>query len=238
MIRAYTLHHLFWAAADWLYPPQCAGCGKAGERFCSVCLSEVEKIKVPFCAFCGNEVSQNEAVCFECRTNNIYFDAVASWAVYGGTLREAIHALKYRQDVALGDFFSTYLISILRTRGWVFDLALPVPISPDRMKERGYNQSALLSRPISQFFRVEHSSDSLKRVKETGTQVNRTRLERDKFLEDAFSGNPAKLKDRQVLLVDDIITTGSTINHCAKALKEAGASKVMVISIAKTMKKR
>lgn len=151
-------------------------------------------------------------------------------------LREAIHALKYKQDIGLGDYFAKVLISLLESRGWEFDIVIPVPISRERMKERGYNQSALLSNPIAAYFQVEHSTKALQRIKETGSQVNHTRIERDEFLRDAFSANPAKLKGKKVLLVDDIITTGSTINHCANTLKGAGASQVIAISIAKTLK--
>ena len=238
MNPAYDLRHLLWVAADWLYPPVCAGCGKSGERFCADCLSQAVIIQGSLCAFCGRKIGAGRSLCAQCGHGNVFFDAAASWAVYGGVLREAIHALKYKQDIGLGDYFSTFLISLLKSRGWVFDLVLPVPISHDRLKERGYNQSALLSRPIAHHFRIEHTTKALHRVKETGTQVNHTKIERDEFLRDAFSANPAKLKERKVLLVDDIITTGSTINHCAKALKEAGASQVMAISIAKTLKKQ
>lgn len=177
-------------------------------------------------------------MCTQCATNAIYFDAAASWAVYGGVLREAIHAMKYRQDVGLGEYFSTFLISLLKTRQWMFDIVIPVPASHDRKKERGYNQADLLSHPIADYFRMEHAEKALFRTKETGTQVRRSKVERDEYLKDAFSANPATLKERKVLLVDDIITTGSTINHCAKALKEAGASQVMAISVAKTMRKQ
>ena len=234
----FALHRLFWAAADWLYPPHCAGCGHHGERFCASCLSQVVLITDVRCAFCGDKTSDGSSVCIKCNRNSVSFNAAASWAVYGGELRKAIHALKYRQDMALGAFFATFLIATIEKQGWNFDFVIPVPLSPDRMKERGYNQSELLSRPIAFYFQVPHSSMALIRIKDTGTQVNHTKIERDLMLKDAFYANPDKLNGRKVLLVDDIITTGSTINHCAKALKEAGTSEVYALSIAKTLKKR
>lgn len=237
MNLASDLHRLLWVAADWLYPPVCAGCGRGGQRFCSECLTQVKVITGSLCAFCGNKTSAGSSVCPQCSSGTVYFEAAASWAVYGGTLREAIHALKYRQDMGLGEFFSTFLITLVRNRGWNFDLVLPVPISQDRRRERGYNQAELISSPIAFHFQQPHSSKALIRIKDTGTQVDRSKFERDLFLNDAFSANPATLKGRKVLLVDDIITTGSTINHCAKALKEAGASEVYAISIAKTLRR-
>ena len=237
MNLAYDLHRLLWVAADWLYPPVCAGCGRGGQRFCSDCLSQVKVITGSLCAFCGNKTSDCSSVCPQCSSATVFFEGAASWAIYGGELREAIHALKYKQDMGLGEFFSTFLITLIRNRGWIFDLVLPVPISQDRRKERGYNQSELISSPIALHFQLPHSSKTLIRIKDTGTQVNHSKIERDLFLNDAFSANAATLKGRKVLLVDDIITTGSTINHCAKALKEAGASKVYAISIAKTLRR-
>lgn len=236
MNLAYDLHHLLWVAADWLYPPVCAGCGRSGARFCTDCLSQVEVIQGSLCAFCGKKTPRGHSVCTRCSTGEVFVDGAVSWAVYGGVLREAIHALKYRQDIGLGEYFGTFLISLLKTRDWSYDLVLPVPISVERMKERGYNQSALLSKPIAEYSKVAHSTKTLLRVKETGTQVKRSKVERDEYLRDAFSANPAKLKGKKVLLVDDIITTGSTINHCAKALKEAGANQVMAVAIAKTLR--
>ncbi len=236
MNNTYNLHRLLWLALDWLYPPVCAGCGRNGDRFCADCLASVSVIQAPRCAFCGKRIANNQYVCHDCSAVPVYFKAAAFWAEYGGTLREAIHALKYKQDIGLGDYFAVHLINIIREKKWQFDLVMPVPLSHGRMKERGYNQSVLLSRPVARYFKTEHTTSSLLRVKETGTQVNRTRIERDEYLKDAFSGNPAKLKGRRVLLVDDIITTGSTINHCSKALVEAGATEVMAISIAKTLR--
>ncbi len=236
MNRSYNLHHHLWVALDWLYPPVCAGCGRNGDRYCADCLSSVRIIHGSRCAFCGKSIEKGRSLCAECANDPVYFNAAAYWAEYGGTLREAIHALKYKQDVGLGDYFASFMINIIIENNWQFDLVIPVPLSRTRMRERGYNQSALLSRPIARYFAIEHTTSALTRVKETGSQVNRSRFERDESLKDAFFGNPAKLKGRKVLLVDDIITTGSTINHCSKALVEAGAEKVMAISIAKTLK--
>lgn len=232
----YELHQTLWKAVDLLYPPLCAGCGKPNHRFCSDCLQGVKIIDFPFCAFCGKQTNDDQPVCAECGHVPVHFTAAAAWAVYGGTLREAIHSLKYKNDMGLGDFFAQYLIEILSEKDWSFDLIIPVPLSAQRKKERTYNQSALLSRPIARYFQLEHSMNALKRTKDTGTQVKRNRAERDLSLKDAFSGNPAKLKGRSVLLVDDIITTGATINHCSEALLQAGAVRVYAVSLAKTFR--
>jgi len=194
-------------------------------------------IHFPFCALCGKKVRSTQILCSDCSVTPIHFNAVTAWGEYDGVLREAIHALKYKSDLGLGDLFADYLIRLIIDKDWQFDLVVPVPISKERQKERSYNQAALLSRPIARYFRVDHSTISLKKVKDTGSQVQRGRTDRDLALADAFWGNPAKLKGRNVLLVDDIITTGATINHCSAALRKAGAEKVNAISIARTFRK-
>ena len=145
--------------------------------------------------------------------------------------------MKYHHDLGLGDYFAAFLISLIEQKNWQFDLVLPVPLSKMRMKSRGFNQSALLSRPIARYFGVEHSTAMLAREKETDPQYSKTTVEREMNLQDAFSANPAKLNGRRVLLVDDIITTGATIKYCSKALSEAGAESILVISLAKALRK-
>ena len=238
MNQPYNLYHFLWKTADWLYPPVCAGCGKANFRFCPDCLASVNIFKGNRCPFCGNKISSSQTICDRCNDKPVYFSTAASWAEYGGVLREAIHALKYKSNIGLGDYFSRFLIDLLLEKSWNFDLVIPVPLSKERTIERSYNQAALLSHPIALYFRVGHDTKALFRIKETGSQITRSRIDRDSYLEDAFSGNSAKLKGRNVLLVDDIITTGSTINHCARALLEAGATQVKAISVAKTLKIR
>lgn len=233
---SYSSIRFFWKTIDWVYPPTCAGCGRDGFRFCPQCLSEVKVFTGNHCLSCGKPIPQNQRVCSACQGVKSIITDLCSWAEFEGPLREAIHHLKYNQDIGLGDYFSPFLISQIEKRKWQFDLVIPVPISKSRLKSRGYNQSELLSRPIARFFTVAHSSIALKRVKETESQFSLSVKERYHNMEDAFFGFPAKLKGRRVLVVDDIITTGSTMNQCAKALLNAGAIEVYGISIAKTVR--
>jgi len=233
---SYTLHRALWRAVDLLYPPVCAGCGAPNSRLCPACLEKINIINFNFCAFCGTQINDQNPLCNICAANPVYFNAATSWAEYGGVLRTAIHELKYKNNVGLGDFFADPLIKILERKNWEFDIVIPVPLSKERRKERSYNQSALISRPIARYFNKKYLPKALVRMKDTGSQIDRNKQERNLFLEDAFWGNPAKLKGRRVLLVDDIITTGATINHCSAALLKAGAINVSVISIAKTFR--
>ena len=232
----YYLHKGFWRAVDLLYPPICAVCGKPNFRLCPSCLSQIHTIDFSFCALCGKRVKGSRTLCADCASTPIHFTAVAAWGEYEGVLREAIHALKYKSDLGLGEQFAEFLIPLLIERRWDFDCVLPVPLSRQKQKERAYNQSALLSRPIARYFNAVHAINWLVRTRDTGSQIQKNKIERNLSIEGAFWANPAKLKGRSVLLVDDIITTGATVNHCSDALLKAGAEKVYAISIAKTFR--
>jgi ComF family protein len=222
----------------FVYPPICAGCGMDGYRFCPQCLSEVKIFTGNHCISCGKPILLKQSICSDCQGMTSIITDLCSWAEFEGPLREAIHHLKYQQDIGLGDYFSPFLIEQIEKRNWQFDLVVPVPISKSRLKSRGYNQSELLTRPIARFFHVAHSTKALIRIKETESQFSLSAIERNQNMEDAFFGFPAKLIGRSVLVVDDIITTGATMNHCAKALYQAGAKEVYGISIAKTVRHR
>lgn len=230
----YSSIHFLWKIADWVYPPVCAGCSSIGQRFCPKCLSEVEVLHSSYCLSCGNPISASKRLCPDCANRHLICNDMASWAVFEGKLRTAIHDMKYKNDLGLGDYFSTFLIDLLRERKWEVDIVLPVPISKPRKKDRGYNQSELLSLPVASFFNLPHSNSALQRIKATESQIRLGASERFLNMEGAFYGNPATLKGKRVLVIDDIITTGATMEQCAKALFTAGAEKVYGLSIAKT----
>lgn len=219
---------------DWLYPPVCAGCGAQGFRFCPKCISNVESQKGDFCLSCNSSFSLPQVDCPVCKGKSKNGVICASWGLYKDQLRIAIQNLKYQDDIGLGEFFADNLIAILEQRKWNFDLVIPVPLSRQRGKERGYNQSALLSHQIAAYFHVQHSHTALYRIKETKTQYSLNASDRFLNVKDAFSGNPAKLNGRRVLIVDDIITTGATVLECNEAVLNAGAISCYGISIAKT----
>jgi ComF family protein len=156
-----------------------------------------------------------------------------SWAVYDKTVRQAIHSLKYKNNISLGYFFSQKIQSIITTQPWDFDIVIPVPLSKNHLKERGYNQSSLIGRPLSHLFGKSFLPDAIIRNRETKSQFELTAQERFENVKDAFLGNPAKLKGKGVLLVDDVITTGATMENCTKALLTAGASRVYCVSVAR-----
>lgn len=232
----FSLYHIAWQAADWLYPPECAGCGQPGSRFCPSCASQLKIIEEPFCSTCGTPVEPGKK-CLECTEHPPRFDKLRSWAVFAGPLREALHSLKYKKNLGVAEVLAKPLVGILQREKWDFDLIIPIPLSRNHLKQRGYNQAQAIARPISLTFGKPIDSRSVTRVKETSSQVDLSPHQRYANLQDAFSANPAKLNGRKVLLVDDVATTGATLNSCAEALRNAGVTEVFCITVAKALKK-
>jgi competence protein ComFC len=229
------IYHSLWRLVDFVYPPSCTVCGSEGNRFCPECLSKVIEVKGPICIKCGKSISF-EGICDECKDNPPPYDALRSWAEFNGPLRTALHHLKYRSDIGISDTLSGPLIKIAEESHWNFDIVIPIPIGKQHRKERGYNQAALIAYPIALAFNVPYSDKLIYRIKETKSQVNLTSSERFKNLHNAFQGKNAKLKDKRVLLVDDVTTTGATLNSCAKALADSGCENIYCLTVAKTPK--
>jgi ComF family protein len=158
-----------------------------------------------------------------------------SWANYSKPIRESIHSLKYKNNIPLGYFFSQQLVPLVQKSGWCFDLVVPVPINESHYRERGYNQSSLIARPLAHSLGLPFNGSAIKRIRETFPQFTLSAEERNENVKDAFRGNPANIKGKGVLIIDDVITTGATMENCTKALFESGAIKVYCLSVARVI---
>ncbi|GIV66116.1 MAG: amidophosphoribosyltransferase [Bellilinea sp.] len=230
----FAIQSYFWIAMDWLYPPSCAACKKHGERLCASCQSQVIPIDhqraCPICDLPGAS-----DICPDCRSTTPAFDQLRSYAVYEGVLRQTIHHLKYENDLPLADTLSRFLISLIRQQNWQVDLICPVPLSPQRLRERGYNQSALLAQLLGWAISTPYSNKALFRTRETRSQVGLSAEQRRENVRGAFSALANLVRDKTILLVDDIATTSATLSACAEALKIVGARKVYAITLARTV---
>lgn len=229
---AYRLYQLAWAGLDWLYPPQCGGCGQPGSRWCANCERALRLIGPPVCLLCGLPLQTN-GICPDCQEFPPPFTALRSWAVYNGPLRKAFHRLKYEGDLALGETLSRPLGVLLASLSWPIEIVAPVPIGRARRKERGYNQAALLAYPLALCSGIPYQSHALGRKRETRTQVGLNPLERKLNVADAFIADREIVEGKSVLVVDDITTTGATLNACAQALHGAGARSVFGLTLAR-----
>lgn len=227
----YQVYRMFWKTLDWVFPPACAGCERSGERWCESCRAAVQRLGVQICPTCGHLQSRGQ-LCERCLADPPAYRHARGWGRYEGALKKAIHRLKYRRDVGLGDVLSQHLISLLAELNWPVELVMPVPLSRNRLRERGYNQAALLAYPIALHLGLEYNSATLTRLRDTRSQVNLTEVERKQNVAGAFQVNGLKTHDRVVLLVDDVSTTGSTLQSCTEALVQSGAGAVYCLTLA------
>jgi len=231
---AYLFYQWVWTGLDWLLPPRCGGCGKLGNRWCFDCQREIVTIDPPFCERCGDSQKAN-GICARCVAAPPGYTALRSWASFNGPLRNAIHRLKYGRDVALGEVLARPMINYLKQTGWKVDIVVPVPMSLSRRAERGYNQAALLARPIALSFGLEYRSRALRKTRETRSQVGLSLGERQANVRGAFEADRRVVSGKQILVVDDVTTSGATLNACARALRVAGAREIYCLTLARAI---
>ena len=229
---AYRLYRVLWTGLDWLYPPRCGGCGCPGSRWCEECQHTTRKIRAPVCRYCGCPLVGKE-VCYHCLEGRPLLTAIRSWAIYMGPLQNSIRRLKYKGDLALGEALSRPLITMVSALNWSLDIISSIPISKTHHTKRGYNQSALLAYPLALSSGIKYCPDVLTKTREVRSQVGLSREERYLNVSGAFDGNPQFAMGKSVLLVDDVITSGATLNACAQALLDAGARQVYGVTLAR-----
>ena len=232
---------------DFILPTSCSFCnssvgGSHIPYFCSSCWSDFSSIDGPACPVCGRPFESPEALsqspshlCLSCRQKPPTFDQALSVGYFEGPLREAIHQFKYRPCRALGRPLALWMTkNICPVDG--IDRIIPVPLHTSRLRQRGFNQALILAHVLSKTFTLPLSYDNLKRVRFTRPQVELSGDERIKNVAGAFAlRSPDELKDLDVLLIDDVFTTGATMNECARVLKDAGASRVTALTIARAV---
>jgi competence protein ComFC len=229
---AYRLYQVAWAGLDWLYPPRCGGCGKRDSRWCSDCQINTQMIMDCICKRCG-QTSAIEGICNRCQTSPPEYIAIRSWAVYNGSIRNAIQRLKYKGDIALGEILARPLIALLHTLKWEINLVVPVPTSIARHSQRGYNQAALLALPVALGSGITYRPQALIKIRETPSQVGRTVEQRRQNVAKAFKSQAKYVCGKNVLVVDDVTTSGATMEECAYALTKAGAQQVYGLTLAR-----
>lgn len=233
----YVLYQLIWSSLDWLYPPQCPGCGQAGERWCSNCQTKVSIPSTPICERCGDPIS-HPGWCADCTANPPTFQTLRSCGIFQGELREALHRLKYNRDISLGDSLSRHLIGLYLKNNWQVDLITAVPLSEKRLKDRGYNQASLLALPLALATGISYQPKALRRTRETRSQVGLSMEQRMTNVDGAFAAESGFVSGKNILVVDDVATTGATIEACARALQVAGAATIYGLTLARAANRR
>ena len=217
---------------DLFFPPRCPGCGRVGSTFCDACLARIEPPPAPACIRCGHP-AETDDLCPTCLETPSHLDRIASSAIFAHPLRDAIHDLKYNDGRSLARPLGARMAASWQQGGFTADLIMPVPLHAARLAERGYNQAALLARVLSQGVGVPIDETAIVRQKATLQQAMLKAVERRENVKDAFAACRSDLTGKNIALIDDVCTTGSTLEACAQALRAAGAASVWAFTLAR-----
>ena len=225
-----------------LYPAHCANCSTPIESpafLCEECLESARRIKPPFCETCSQPFDgaiTGPFTCANCAERHFHFDCAVSTFQSRGLVRELIHRFKYQQEYRLRHPLADWLAESLldpRIQKHPFDFYVPVPLHPTRRREREFNQASVLTNLLAKRT-GKPALDCLNRIRYTPTQTRFDRNERMENLRNAFKlGKNRDVQKTHILLIDDVLTTGSTVNECSRVLKEAGAASIRVMTVAR-----
>lgn len=235
------------ALVSVFFPAGCRICermlpGASRIPICNVCLSSFVPVPGIACEVCGRPLpglQQNPGqhlLCPACRDKTYAFDCARSFAVYEGELLQAILLLKFEQIEPLGAWFAERLAEVVRNEGDLLaaDVVVPVPLHREREKERGYNQADLIAKPLARGLQLPYKAVLLMRTRPRPDKRILSLEERWESVRGAFATRPGSQVDSQrVLLVDDVMTTGATLDACARALRDAGAKSVIGLTVAR-----
>jgi len=223
-----------WTGLDWMFPPACGGCDKFGSRWCGDCQNQVVLINGLICEICGLP-GVSTGLCRTCKVEPPVYKSLRTWAVLVDPVQEALHKLKYRRNVGLGEALANQIAEYVRGLHWPVDMIIPVPLGRKRIIERGYNQVGLIAHPLALALGLRFAPQGLRRQMETRSQVGLTRAERRENVRGVFEAISAQVSGKTVLLVDDVATTGSTLSSGAEALLTSGARDVYALTVARAL---
>jgi len=229
------------------FPPQCLGCDEIihpfdSQIFCPACDKQVHFITGSICRICGTTFPDSPAeghLCGDCLEKIPYFSCARAIFSYKDIIFNAIHKFKYKKDLSSGEILASFMA------GFPFpdidfadySLMIPVPLHIKRLRERGFNQSLILARAIGEKRNIHVDFSVLKRHKFTLTQTRSNKKERKQNIRGAFEiTDREKIAGKSILLIDDVYTTGATVNECAKTLIKGGAQKVFVLTLARVLR--
>jgi len=219
---------------DILFPQKCGICKKLSEKtICDDCLSHITLIKTPICEVCGRPISEG-TICYQCKIEPPYFFRARSYAIYENVMRNAIIEFKFNQKIKIGKYLGELLGNFAKKLNWDVDVIVPIPLSKNRLKTRGFNQAEIIAREVGELLEIP-IVDGLKRIKETKSSIELSPRGRRENIHMAFLLSEPKLKRKKALIIDDVYTTGATVNEAAKTLIEREIKEVRVLTLAREL---
>lgn len=232
--------------ADIILPPRCPTCEaildhEKNPLFCAACLSKIHFIQSPLCSCCGVPFAGacgDNHLCGDCLDSKPTFSIARAVGRYETTLLEAIHWFKYNRKIYIGEVLGKLMAEYAYPGFTITDysLIMPVPLHPKRLRERGFNQSVILAKEISERFHISLDFLSLTRHIYTEAQIKLGRKDREANVKDVFSVHDSgKIHGHRIILVDDVYTSGSTVKECARVLMQSRAESVAILTLARAV---
>ena len=235
------------AFLDLIFPPLCLGCGKRLKEnrvkeliACAGCLKGVKKNLAPFCLYCGRKIDKNsfaKNICPRCQRKTVFFDRAFSPCAYEGLVKKIISDFKYKGKDYLGKSLGNLLTDFIREYRLpieMLDYIIALPLHPVKLREREFNQAEILARIVADEFNRPFLPGALKKIKPTPSQTELEEKERFNNVAGTFAlGTKSEhIHGKNILLVDDVLTTGATASEAARVLKDSGAGIVFVLTVA------
>lgn len=226
---------------NFIFPPRCMVCDNITEfnnttHVCAECYARLKSINLPVCNYCGKELEDpGRACCYECAVQDNYYDIAICACEYCGIIKVILQKLKFDNRVELCPLISEILVKKIKQKTGIlkFDIIISVPLHPNRMKQRGYNQSQLIAQYVANALKVDYELNVIEKIRDIPRQSELCRADRILNVKGAFRVTMSeKVAGKNILLIDDILTTGSTLRECSKELKKSGAKSITVATVA------
>lgn len=236
------------ALVSVLFPAACRVCRQplataSRVPVCRACLATLHRIQAPVCHACGRPLPPAAAdfaapVCHACRRGLYHFHLARSFALYDGPMERILLLLKYDPIAPLAAWFAARIEEVVRAEPSLaeVDCIVPVPLDRHRLRQRGYNQAELIARPLARRLALPLATDLLRRLRSRQPKLKLSRRERWETVRGAFvAADGGRVDSSRILLLDDVLTSGATLDACARALRSAGAATVHAVTVARVL---
>jgi len=227
------------ASVDTFFPRLCLCCNKkiSDGYLCLNCQEKITFLQPPLCRYCSAlVVIENGNICKKCFGKTYPYDRILSLTAYREPMPSLIHLFKYKNYDFIGEFLSSLMIRQLRKirfNPFGYDFIIPVPMHKNKLKMRGYNQSEILAKLLSNYFKIPFKNDIIADIRTRTSQTKFSGTNRWQNVEGVFEVKK-NIRRKRLILIDDIFTTGATVKSCCQELRKNGANTITVITLAKT----